>query len=114
MEIAGYRTSARWLTWWLLGVVVYPVVWYLALWPLVPKTPVGWSAWCISGLAFGACLSGGIVGLTWIERQQQNRWAWKLLGFLAVLGFAGAIFATLAYSQTFIAENFSYHGRHEP
>jgi hypothetical protein len=91
--------------------VVGEVVWFLALYPLVPSTGRGWVAAAASGLAVTAWAATCIVALVWLERQQRFRLLFRAAGALLAVSLGVGVFGAAYEAREFITANASYFAR---
>jgi hypothetical protein len=111
-DVAPERRSLR--AYAVLAAVAVPfglVFWFLALYPLLPKSLVGWVAATVAGLVvllWGAVCIGA---LTWLQRQETHRWFYRSAGVAIAMSLGVGVLCGVIYSRSFIESNFSYFGK---
>jgi hypothetical protein len=87
------------------------VVWFLALYPLIPNTGHGWFAAVATGFAVTAWAAACSGLLLWFKKQQRYVLLFRALGLLVAVSLGVGIFAAAYEAREFISANSSYFGR---
>lgn len=95
----------------LVAVIVGPLFWFAMLYPLLPKTTLGWIAGTMSGAMVGFWAVGSAVLITWLQRQKRYVLLCKSIGAVVAVLLGIGIFWLALKGQSLIVENFSYFGR---
>jgi hypothetical protein len=88
----------------LLGSLCFVVVfWFIAFFPLIPVTKVGWLVELTTGTIAFFWVWACIEILVWLERPRHYRWIYRLAGVPVALSFGARVFVAVFYFRDFIA-----------
>ena len=87
------------------------VLWFGALYPLLPKSLKGWVAATAAGLIVLLWAALCVAALKWLQRQDTHRWFYRGVGVVVAISLGVGILRAAIYSRHFIESNFSYFGK---
>jgi hypothetical protein len=114
MTASGYTVEWRELLTpqWIAGCAFgVPVSWFVALFPLMPITAVGWVAELGSSFMVGLWAVGCAAAILWLQRRTRFVWVCMFAGTLVAVSLGAFIIATVYAMEMFLPHNFSYFGR---
>ena len=100
-----------WVVVLLVGAAFGELLWFGMLYPLVPKTGVGWLLGAAAGVCVGLWAAACALLIGWLQRQSRFPILCKAIGALIAVSLGVAIFWLALNGQPLIVANFSYFGR---
>ncbi len=89
-----------------LGIVI--VLWFLALYPLLPTTLLGLCAAILSGTAIFFWIWASVELLIWLDRPHKHAVIFKLVGYPIACSLGIGVFVAAYFAREFLSQNFSY------
>jgi hypothetical protein len=93
------------------GFVAALTLWFLALYPLTPSTPIGWCVVVLSGTGCYLWLWASIEALVWLGRRRTRTVISNFIGVCVAASLGVGIFMLSLFGRDFIASHFSYFFR---
>jgi hypothetical protein len=87
------------------------ISWFGWLYPLVPKTPVGWVVAVLSGVVVFFYGWACIEAIIWLQARRRLKILFNSIGALVALSLGCGVFAAAYWAREFVSGNFSYFGR---
>ena len=95
----------------LAGLVAGELFWFALLYPLLPKTALGWVVGAIVGAGLGIWAGANALLIDWLQHRTRFQPLFKALAAVVAVSLGVAIFWLAQGGQAFIVANFSYFGR---
>ncbi|MFJ2986826.1 hypothetical protein ACIPF8_03090 [Collimonas sp. NPDC087041] len=93
------------------GIIAGPIFLLGLLYPLLPKTPMGWLVCTVCGVFVGLWAVLSAFFIAWLQRQQRFRFLCQSTAVAIALSLGCGIFWLVLDAQSFLAANFSYFSR---
>ena len=87
------------------------LLWFGLLYPLVPRTTLGWALAIGAGAFIGLWVLAAALAIGWLRKQSRHKLACNLLAAIVALSVGTGVFLVVANAQAIISANFSYFAR---
>jgi hypothetical protein len=92
----------------LAGLCAVLVLWFLALYPLMPATLLGWGVAILAGVVVFLWVWGCIELIVWLERPRRYQLLFKIFGYPIACSLGVGVFLIAYCGRDFISRNFAY------